>query len=194
MISPCLDWVWWRSSDTCHVSRFSRILLYQNQTRMRYLLFLLLLCSATSHAQKIPTIEEKTNGLIKTDGYIPFYRDEYTGKLWLEIARIDSEFLYQISLPAGLGSNDIGLDRGLLGNTAIVKFVRSGRKLLLVEPNYDYRAVTNDKAERRVVEQSFAQSALWGFLIEAESNGHVLVDATDFLLRDAMKAAGRIRS
>jgi len=162
--------------------------------RMRYFLFLLLLCSATAHAQKLPTIEEKTNGLIKNDGYIPFYWDAYMGKLWLEIARTDSEFLYQTSLPAGLGSNDIGLDRGLLGNTAVVKFVRSGRKLLLIQPNYDYRAVTNDKAERRAVEQSFAQSALWGFLIEAESNGRVLVDATDFLLRDAMKAAGRIRS
>jgi hypothetical protein len=161
---------------------------------MRYCLFLLLLCSAATHAQKLPGIEEKTAGLKKYEGYIPFYWDENMGRLWLEIPRTDSEFLYQTSLPAGLGSNDIGLDRGLLGNTAIVKFVRTGRKLLLIEPNYDYRAVTADKAERRAVEQSFAQSALWGFTIEAESNGRLLVDATDFLLRDAMKAAGRIRS
>ncbi|MBS1563315.1 MAG: zinc-dependent metalloprotease [Bacteroidetes bacterium] len=161
---------------------------------MRYCLFLLLVCSAGSFAQTLPSIETKTAGLKKYDGYIPFYWDEYMGKLWLEVGRTDSELLYQVSLPAGLGSNDIGLDRGLLGKTSVVKFVRSGRRLLLVEPNYDYRAVTNDRAERRAVEQSFAQSTLWGFLIEAESNGRMLVDATDFLLRDAMKAAGRIRA
>ncbi|HSC39075.1 MAG TPA: zinc-dependent metalloprotease [Chitinophagaceae bacterium] len=161
---------------------------------MRYCLSLLLLCSMVAHAQKLPSIEEKTNGLKKYEGYFPFYWDENTGKLWLEVGRTDTEFLYQCSLPAGLGSNDIGLDRGLLGSTAVVKFSRTGRKLLLVQSNYDYRAVTPDRAERRAVEQSFAQSTLWGFTIEAESNGHVLVDATDFLLRDAMKAATRIKS
>lgn len=161
---------------------------------MRYCLSLLLLCSLAVHAQKLPTIEEKTTGLKKYEGYIPFYWDSATGKLWLEIARPDTELLYVSSLPAGLGSNDIGLDRGLLGNTAIVKFMRTGRKLLLIQSNYDYRANTADRAGRRAVEQSFAQSALWGFTIEAASDGRVLVDATDFLLRDAMKAGNRIRS
>ncbi|HEY4149215.1 MAG TPA: zinc-dependent metalloprotease, partial [Chitinophagaceae bacterium] len=160
---------------------------------MRYCLSLLLLCSVALHAQKLPTLEEKTSGFKKYEGYIPFFWDSTTGKVWLEIDRPDTEFLYQVSLPAGLGSNDIGLDRGLLGSTAVVKFTRTGRKLLLVQLNYDYRANTTDKAERRAVEQSFAQSVLWGFTIEAESNGRVLVDATDFLLRDAMKAANSIR-
>ena len=79
---------------------------------MRYCLFLLLLCSVATYAQKLPGIEEKTTGLKKYEGYIPFYWDENMGRLWLEIPRTDSEFLYQTSLPAGLGSNDIGLDRG----------------------------------------------------------------------------------
>ena len=96
-------------------------------------------------------------------------------------------------MPAAIGSNDIGLDRGLLGDGRIVIFNRVGRKLLMVQPNYSYRAVTTDKAERRAVEQSFAQSTLWGFSIEAESNGHALVDATDFLLRDAMKVSSRLQ-
>ena len=160
---------------------------------MRYCLSLLLLCSIVTHAQKLPGIEEKTNGFKKYEGYLPFFWDSAAGKIWLEIDRPDTEFLYQTSLPAGLGSNDIGLDRGLLGNTAVVKFSRTGRKLLLVQPNYNYRAVTTDRAERRAVEQSFAQSTLWGFTIEAESNGRVLVDATDFLLRDAVRAANSIR-
>jgi hypothetical protein len=97
------------------------------------------------------------------------------------------------SLPAGLGSNDIGLDRGLLGGERIVKFSKVGRKIMLVQPNYNYRAVTSDAAEKRAVEQSFAQSIIWGFTAEAETGNHYLVDATDFLLRDAMQVANRIR-
>ncbi|MDQ3844592.1 MAG: DUF5117 domain-containing protein, partial [Bacteroidota bacterium] len=106
----------------------------------------------------------------------------------------EQEFLYGTSLPAGLGSNDIGLDRGLIGEDRIVKFTKVGRKLLLVQPNYTYRAVTTNAAEQKAVEQSFSQSTLWGFTIEAESDNKYLVDATDFFLRDAMKAAQRIRS
>jgi uncharacterized protein DUF4953/uncharacterized protein DUF5117 len=161
---------------------------------MKYCFLLLLFCSAFANAQKLPTIEEKTNGLKKYEGYINFYWDENAGKIWLEINKLDSELLYQTSLPAGLGSNDIGLDRGLLGNTSVVKFTRVGRKILMIELNYSYRAVTTDAAEKRAVEQSFAQSALWGFTIEAENNNSVLVDATDFILRDAMHAANRIRN
>lgn len=144
-------------------------------------------------SQSLPTIEEKTKGLKKYEGYLNFYWDENNGKLWLEINQTDSELLYITSLPAALGSNDIGLDRGLLGDTRIIKFTRTGRKLLMVQPNYDYRATATDAAEKKAVEQSFAQSTIWGFTIEAESNGHLLADATDFLLRDAMKAANTIR-
>ena len=154
---------------------------------------LLLVIPVIALAQNLPSIEEKTKGLKKMEGYLNYYWDETTGKIWLEVDKLDSEILYITSLPAALGSNDIGLDRGLLGDTRIIKFSRVGRKLLMIQPNYDYRAVTNDPAEKKAVEQSFARSTLWGFCIEAESNGHVLVDATDFLLRDAMKAANRIR-
>jgi len=162
---------------------------------MRYTFAALLLVFSVASAQsKLPGIEEKTIGLKKYAGYLNFYWDENAGKIWLEIDKLDSELLYQTSLPAALGSNDIGLDRGLLGSTAVVKFSKAGRKVLLIQLNYDYRANTNDAAERRAVEQSFAQSTLWGFTVEAESDGHVLVDATDFLLRDAMKVANRLKS
>ena len=156
--------------------------------------FLMLLATLVQAQPKLPGIAEKTNGLKKYEGFFNFYWDADTGKIWLEIDKLDSEFLYQVALPAGLGSNDIGLDRGLLGKTAVVKFSRIGRKILMIEPNQDYRAVTTDQAERRAVDQSFAQSVLWGFTIEAESDGHELVDATDFLLRDAMKVANRLKS
>lgn len=160
----------------------------------RQLLLLFVLLPTLLWAQKLPTIAEKTSGMKKHEGFIDFYWDENTGKVWLDISPSDKEMLYVSSLPAGLGSNDVGLDRGSLGETRIIKFNRVGRKILMVQPNYDFRATSGDKAEQRAAEQSFAQSTIWGFTVEAESDGHVLVDATDFLLRDAVKAINRLKS
>ncbi len=131
------------------------------------------------------TIAEKTAGAQKLAGYFNLYWDARAGKLWLEIDKWGTEFLYQSSLPAGIGSNDIGLDRGQLGATRIVRFERSGNKVLLIQSNLDYRAVSNDDDERRAVRDSFAESALWGFAVEAEDGDRVLVDATKFFMRDA---------
>ena len=141
---------------------------------------------------KTPTITEKTAGAEKLPGYFNLYWDPQQGKLWLEIDKWSSEFLYQSSLRAGVGSNEIGLDRGQLGRTRIVRFERSGPKILLIEENLDYRAVTDDAEERRAVRESFAESALWGFTVAAEEEGHALVDATDFFLRDAHGIPARL--
>ena len=131
------------------------------------------------------TITEKTANTQKLAGYFNLYWDAKQGKLWLEIDKWNSEFLYQSSLSAGIGSNDIGLDRGQLGATRIVRFERSGPKVLLVQENLDYRAISDDQAERRAVHDSFAESVLAGFAVSAEEKERVLVDATDFFLRDA---------
>jgi hypothetical protein len=144
-------------------------------------------------AQKPATIEDKTKNMKAYPGFLPFYWDESSGKIWLQLPQTNGEVLYQTSLPSGLGSNDVGLDRGIMGKTALVKFNRSGNKVLMTETNYNYRAITGDAAERKAVEESFASSTLWGFTVEAESNGNVLVDATAFLLRDAMQAANALR-
>ncbi|MBC7849865.1 MAG: zinc-dependent metalloprotease, partial [Chitinophagaceae bacterium] len=160
---------------------------------MLRIFFLFLIAPLFTTAQKLPGVDEKIKDLKRYDGFMNFYWDSTSGKLWLEIDKLDTELLYVTSLPAGLGSNDVGLDRGLLGGGKIVKFVRIGRKVLMIQPNYDYRATSSDRAEQRAVDQSFAQSALWGFTIEAESANKVLVDATDFLLRDAMQVANRLR-
>src|SRR4051812_10489102 len=144
-------------------------------------------------AEKIQTIAQKTEGMTKLDGFMPLYWQESTGKLFMEIGRFKQEILYQISLPAGLGSNPVGLDRGQLGDSALVFFDRVGQKVLMTEPNYRYRAITTDAAERRAVEQSFARSVLWGFKVEAEDGGRVLVDATAFFMRDAHGVAERLR-
>ena len=161
---------------------------------MRKIILFLLFVPLFASSQKLATIEEKTKDLKKFEGFFNFYWDEHTGKVWLEVDTLDTEILYTISLPAGLGSNDIGLDRGLSGGGRIIKFSKTGRKILMIQPNYEYRAITKDAAEKRAVEQSFAQSTLWGFTVEAESNNHYLIDATDFLLRDAMQVTNRIKS
>ncbi|WP_299700862.1 zinc-dependent metalloprotease [uncultured Pontibacter sp.] len=129
----------------------------------------------------------------KFSGFYPFYWDEQNGKIWLEVDKFEQDFLYVNSLPGGLGSNDIGLDRGQLGGQRIVSFKRVGPKVLLVQPNLRYRAITDNQNEARAVEESFAQSVIWGFKAEATEGQKVLVDATDFLLRDAHDAIGSIR-
>src|SRR5277367_4285867 len=114
------------------------------------------------------TIAAKTATAQKLPGYFNLYWDAKQGKLWLAIDKWSTEFLYQSGLSAGIGSNDIGLDRGQLGATRIVRFERSGNKVLLVQENLDYRAVTNDADERRAVRDSFAESVLAGFTVAAE--------------------------
>ena len=142
---------------------------------------------------KTPTISEKTEGLEQHDGYFTYYWDETEGKVWVEIDKMDEEFLYVNSLAAGIGSNDIGLDRNQLGNDRVVYFDRRGPKVLMVQPNYSYRAITDNRREKESVRDAFAQSVLWGFKVEAEENGNVLVDATDFLLRDAHGVVDRLK-
>ncbi len=141
--------------------------------------------TAQEQATTPPTIESKTEGMRKMDGFLPVYWDEKAGKMWLEIGRWDEELLYYPSLPAGLGQNDIGLNRGDLGGEHVVKFERVGPKVLMQEPNYRYRAVSDRPMERKSVDDGFPTSVLWGFTVSAQTGDHVLVDATDFFLRDA---------
>ncbi|GAB2805776.1 zinc-dependent metalloprotease [Ferruginibacter profundus] len=145
-------------------------------------------------AQTANPIAEKTKRMKLYKGFIDFYRDDSTGKVWLQLDKFDTEILYQTALPAGLGSNDVGLDRGIMGTTYIVKFSRVGNKILMTEPNYAYRAVTGDAAEKRAVAQSFAQSTIWGFTVAAEKGDTVLVDATEFLLRDALQVSNVLQN
>ena len=142
---------------------------------------------------KLPSIDEKTKGFTKIDGYVPLYWDAAAGTLWMEIPALGTEVLYVSALSAGLGSNDIGLDRGQLGATAVVRFERVGPKILMVQPNYDYRVTTDNDYERRALEEAFAKSTLWGFTAAAESGGKVLVELTDFLLRDTHGIVARLR-
>lgn len=161
---------------------------------MRKVSFLVLisLLALGAVAAPRPAIAEKVEGLTRFDGFIPMYWDGESGSLYLEISRFDEELLYQISLPAGVGSNPIGLDRAQLGDSHVVTFQRIGPKVLMIEPNYRYRAIGGGELEARSVRDSFAQSVLWGFEVIAETRGTVLVDATKFLLRDAHGVTRRL--
>lgn len=156
-------------------------------------LLILLFFYFQTFADKLPSIAEKTASFKKYEGFMNYWWDEDNGKIWLEVSNLNQEFLYVTSLPAGLGSNDIGLDRGLLGDEKVVFFNKVGRKILLIQPNLKYRAITNDANEKRAITQSFAQSTLAGFTVEAEENGKYLIDVTDLLMQDAMGVTDRIK-
>jgi hypothetical protein len=143
----------------------------------------LLICALAAGAQE--TFKDRLTGMQKQDGYVPLYWDDKNGKLYLELSRFEEELLYMTSLPAGVGSNDIGLDRGQVSGGRIVLFRRIGPKVLLVQPNYGFRAASVNADERRAVQEAFTQSVLWGFKVEYEEDGRVVVDATGFALRDA---------
>jgi Met-zincin/Domain of unknown function (DUF5117) len=141
----------------------------------------------------IPSIEDRTNGMRKIDGYFPLYWDEQTGSLFVEIPRLDTDFLLSTGLSAGLGSNDIGLDRGQGGAGRIVRFERVGPRVMLTQANQTFRSSSASVLERKAVEDSFAKSILWGFAVAGESRGRVLVDGTEFFLRDVHGAGRSLR-
>jgi hypothetical protein len=132
------------------------------------------------------------SGFDHMPGYYDLYWDDKGGRLLIDVGEPGEQFLYQASLARGVGSNDLGLDRGQLGTTAVVEFQRSGPKILMVQHNLDYRARTDNAAEAKAVVESFARSVIWGFEILGERDGKLLVDATDFLLRDAHRITARL--
>jgi Met-zincin/Domain of unknown function (DUF5117) len=149
------------------------------------------LCSA-ANPESTPTIHDRIAGMKAADGLFPTAWDAKSGKLFVEIHKFDQDFLLVGSLPYGLGSNDIGLDRGRLGEERIVHFTRIGPRVLLVAPNLQYRSSSTNPMEKLAVKQSFAESVLAGFKVEAEEDGAVLIDATDFLLQDSLGAGEQL--
>lgn len=144
-------------------------------------------------AEPPPSIEEKTESMRHIDGFVPLYWEESTGKLWMEIGLWDTDILHATGLGSGLGSNDIGLDRGQVAGSRIVRFHRVGPRVLMIQPNYAFRASSTSAREVKAVEDAFAPSTLWGFTVGAETGDRVLVDATGFFVRDMVHWAQRLR-
>jgi len=154
-----------------------------------YLLVTILLITSTTFAQFLSSKEN-----INTQkGFFTTHYEEKNDKIYLEVSKLDEEFLFVHSLRTGLGSNDIGIDRGQLGGTAIVKFQKAGNKLLLIQPNLKYRANTDNELEKKSIEEAFAISVLYGFPIIEEKNNTYLIDLTSFLLEDMHGISNRLK-
>ena len=140
---------------------------------------------AQAPARPIPSIADRTAGMQAMPGYFPMYWDDATGHLYWQIDQLDTEFLYQVSMASGLGSNPVGIDRGQLAGTHILVARRTGPRVLLEEPNYRYQARVDNADQKEAVRDAFAPSVHWGFDVVAQTGKSVLVDATQFFLRDA---------
>ena len=144
---------------------------------------------------EIPSLAKKTASMKHLPGFLPLEWDAKAGRLYLEIPYLDAagrspELLYTTSLTYGTGSNDLGLDRGKTSRGIVVRFERVGPKVLMVEPNAMFRSSSSNPNETFAVTQSFPSSVLQGFTVAAEDpGGAVLVDATDFFLRDTYNVA-----
>lgn len=139
------------------------------------------------------TIASFTKDMQKQTGFIPVYYSSEDDKVYLQIEALDEPLLFQSSLPHGVGSNDIGLDRGQLGATRLVQFERYGNKLLLKQLNTEYRASADNPAERASIDEAFADSVIAGFTIAASDDDSVLIDYTSQLLSDIHGVAERLK-
>ena len=158
---------------------------------MKRFLILILLISFIN--KSVAQFFKNDKNIQKFEGYFTFYYDDSKDKIYLEVTQLETEFLYVNSLSEGIGSNDIGLDRGQLGGQRIVKFTKAGNKLLLVQPNQDYRAITENAEEKKAVEQAFAKSVLYGFKIKEKYKDTYLVDASSFFMSDTHGVINRLR-
>ncbi len=149
----------------------------------------LLLCS-NAHTQ---SLKKHTQGMQNHTGFFDFFWDEQKGNIWLQVERFDEDFLYINYLQSGVGANDIGLDRGQIGNARMVQFKKLGNKIFLIQPNSIYRAYSDNPAEQRAVTDGFAQSVLWAGEIMAANDKAVLVNFTDFLLRDSHNISDQLK-
>jgi hypothetical protein len=156
-------------------------------------LFMVMVLTSIAAYSQSQSVSERLPDMERYQGYFTFYWDAGTGKIWLEIDKFDVDFLYVSSLAAGLGSNDIGLDRSQLGGTRVVRFERIGPKVLLVQPNFSFRASSPSFAERKAVDDGFAKSVIWGFQVADVVGGRVIVDATSFFMQDAHGVIGSLQ-
>lgn len=143
---------------------------------------------------QIPSISEKVSSYSVSEGFFDTYYDKEEGRLWLKVESLNEPFLYANYLAAGVGSNDIGLDRSQQGGERIVYFEKRGSKLFFVQPNLRYIARSENDLERKSVEEAFASSVLYAFPILAQEDGAYLIDMTPFLLRDAHGVTERLAS
>ena len=147
--------------------------------------------NSRGEAKPAASIASATQNMKKYEGFYSFYYDDKTGKILIELDRFDQEFLLFCSLPEGIGNG--GAERGQ-ASEAIVKFVRVGPKVFLLQPNYDQRAVNGNTDMQRDVTDGFSQSVLFAFSPVAVEGSKILIDATPLIVRDALHIGDNIGS
>ena len=133
-----------------------------------------------------PSIASRVQGLERREGFVTVYLDTALDRLYLELPHDSLRALAFFTLATGLGSNPIGLDRGENGPNQVADFVRDGNRVLVVFENWAYRSSSANPAHVRSVEESFPPSTVAALPLLAEEGGRLLVDATDFVVRDWM--------
>lgn len=118
------------------------------------------------------------------EGFFNFHYIEDQDEIFMEVNVLETPFLYVSALSEGIGSNDLFLDRGQIGGSRIVQFKKAGNKLLLIQPNLKYRAITANPLEKKSIEEAFAKSVLYGFPIMEQTESGYLINLTPFLLQD----------
>jgi len=140
------------------------------------------------HAQPAPAggpFAGKTAGFERRDGFLPLWYNAQSGKVYLELPGDSTHALLMTTLATGLGSNPVGLDRGVSGDGNVVRFDRSGDRVLAVFENWNYRSSdTANAAHVRTVAEAFPPSTIAALPIVASEGRRMLVDATEFFVRD----------
>jgi hypothetical protein len=160
---------------------------------IRVCLFAVLCFCALPAAAQPPAAGSSRAAWDRRDGFIPFYWDAARGRVLLEIARLNQDVLYYATISKGVGSVELGLDRGLGTVSAVVRFERVGPRVHVMQQNLRFRAPNGNEALQKGMEESFAASVLASLPIESEEGSTLIVDATPLLLRDAADFEGRLR-
>jgi hypothetical protein len=138
------------------------------------------------------SIAALTAGLAAQPGFLSVWRDAGKGRVLMAVGELDTPFLLVSSLPRGLGSNEVGLDRGQPGDVRMVRFEKRGARLFLVQDNTRFVAASADGDERNAATAAFARAVLWSGDILASDAGNDLVDFSSFLLADQHGIARRL--
>ncbi|MFL6446882.1 MAG: zinc-dependent metalloprotease [Bryobacteraceae bacterium] len=127
------------------------------------------------------------------NGYLPFVWDAGRGKILFEISKLNEDVLYFAGAGKGIGSVELGVDRGASYASTVIYFDRVGPKVNVVQRNLKFRALQGNAALSQGMEESFASSILAALPIESEENGKITVDASPLLFRDAVNIEAVLR-
>ncbi len=158
------------------------------------LLFLLCLPATAMADKETLSLESVLSEPGLKQGFVHVWYQAEKDKSYLVVPKDIGDFIYQTSLPHGLGSNDVGLDRGQLGSTRLVSFQPAGNSVLMVQHNTDYRALSDNPMEIKAIADSFANAILWRFPLKDQNDNYWLLDASEFLLQDTHDVVDRLKA